>query len=68
MTLRQKTAEFLERPGVNNAILGVILFNAMLLGLETSGKVMAVAGPLVIALDIACLTIFVAEIAAKLFG
>ncbi|WP_333828899.1 ion transporter [Pararhodobacter sp.] len=68
MTLREKTAEFLERPIVRNGVIAVILFNALLLGLETSAEVMAVAGPVIIALDMACLAIFVMELALKMFA
>ena len=68
MTLREKTAQFLDRPAVQNAIVAVILFNAVVLGLETSQPVMAAAGPLILALDRICLAIFVAEITAKIFA
>ena len=68
MTLREKTAKFLERRIVQNGVIAVILFNALLLGLETSYEVMAVAGPLIIALDTACLAIFVAELSLKMFA
>jgi len=68
MTLREKTAEFLERRTVRNGIIAVILFNAVLLGMETSSEIMAVAGPLILALDAACLTVFVVEILLKLFA
>lgn len=68
MTLREKTAEFLERPSTRNVIVAVILFNAVVLGLETSISIMSVAGSLVVALDNLCLGIFVAEILAKLFA
>jgi voltage-gated sodium channel len=63
---RQNLADWLARPRVQNFIIGVILFNALLLGLETSVVVMADWGGLIVALDTACLAIFVAEIAAKL--
>ena len=66
--LRQRVAAFIDRPGVQNLILAVILFNAAILGLETSQTVMAQAGGLIALLDKICLTIFVAEIAAKLFA
>lgn len=49
-------------------ITGVILFNALILGLETSVAVMAAAGPLILFLDRLCLSIFVVEIAMKLFA
>ncbi len=64
--MRQTLADWLDKPIVRNAILGVILFNAILLGLETSDLAMAQAGPLIRALDLACLVIFVTEIGAKL--
>ena len=34
MTLRAKTARILDRDIVKNAIIGVIVFNAIILGLE----------------------------------
>ncbi|MFO7805597.1 MAG: ion transporter [Paracoccaceae bacterium] len=66
--MRQTISDFLDRPAVRWGIIGVILFNAVLLGLETSPQIMAVAGPLIIALDLACLTVFVIEIGLKLFA
>ena len=67
MTLRQKTAQFLETAVVRNSIICVILFNAVLLGLESSVTVMNFAGGLINKLDTICLSIFVLEIVAKLF-
>jgi voltage-gated sodium channel len=66
MTFRTRLQEFLDRPVVRNTILGVILFNAILLGMETSPTLMSRWGPLIVALDIACLAVFVVEIALKL--
>ena len=68
MTFRDRLRAFLERGSVRNFILGVILFNAAILGLETSDRAMERAGPLILALDRACLAIFVIEIAAKLYA
>lgn len=68
MTLRERVAVYLERDIVKNVIIGVIIFNAVILGLETSPGVMDAAGPLVVGLDKLCLAIFVLEIAAKLFA
>lgn len=65
---REKVGDWLERPWVRNVIIGVILFNAVILGLETSQTVMAQAGGLILTLDMICLAIFVAEIAAKLYA
>jgi voltage-gated sodium channel len=44
------------------------LFNAVLLGMETSPAIMSGAGPLIVALDRICLGIFVVELALKLFA
>ena len=67
-SLRARVARLVDRPAFQNAILGVILFNAVILGLETSDAAMAEAGALILLLDRLCLAIFVAEIALKLFG
>jgi len=66
-SLRGKTAALVTHRITRNVILGVIIFNAVILGLETSASVMQAAGPLILMLDTLCLTIFVVEIAAKLF-
>ncbi len=68
LSMRARVAAAIERALFRNFILGVILFNAVILGLETSDRVVAAAGPLVVALDTLCLAIFVTEIAAKLFA
>ncbi|MDZ4842285.1 MAG: ion transporter [Hyphomicrobium aestuarii] len=47
-------------------IIGVILINAVTLGLETSKSIMASFGPLLQAIDLLCLAIFIVEIVAKL--
>ncbi|MGB1751435.1 MAG: ion transporter, partial [Paracoccaceae bacterium] len=44
----------------------MILFNALLLGLETSQVAMAQFGTLIKMLDVLCLAIFVVELVAKL--
>ena len=66
--MRKTVAGWLERPFVRYGILGVIIFNAIILGLETSGATMARAGGLITMLDTLCLAIFVIELAAKLFA
>ncbi|WP_209426275.1 ion transporter [Pararhodobacter sp. SW119] len=68
MTNRERVARFLDQAWVRQGIIGVILFNAVLLGMETSYAIMDTAGPLIIALDTACLTVFVIEIALKLYS
>ena len=66
MTVRERLGAWIDQPRVRYTILGVILFNAVLLGLETSAPIMERFGPLIRALDLACLAVFVAEIGAKL--
>ena len=58
----------LESAHIRNFITGVILFNALILGLETSQIVMAKAGSIVEFLDRACLTVFVVELVVKLIA
>ena len=66
--MRQKLQTFIERQDVRNLILGVILFNAAILGLETAPGIMADYGTIIHWLDRACLLIFVLEILVKLFA
>ncbi|MDN5568394.1 MAG: ion transporter, partial [Paracoccus sp. (in: a-proteobacteria)] len=68
MSLRAKVDRIVHGGAGQGFIMGVILFNAVVLGLETSATVMARMGPLILFLDGLCLAIFVAEIAAKLFA
>ncbi len=68
MTARERVAKWLELPRVQNAIVMVIVFNAFVLGLETSDAVMAASGPLILFLDRVCLAIFVVELALKFFA
>ena len=65
---RQQVRAWIEQPRVQNAIIGLILVNAALLGLETSPAVMAAAGDLILGLDRAILAVFVAEIALRLYA
>jgi voltage-gated sodium channel len=67
MTLRDKTAAFLDTRFVRNGIIGVILFNAVLLGMETSVSIMNAAGSVIYALDRICLAIFVVELGLKFY-
>ena len=58
----------MESRGTTRVITAVIVFNAITLGLETSGSVMERMGPLLLILDEAVLAIFVVELLAKLFA
>jgi voltage-gated sodium channel len=65
--LRARLQAFIEHPRVQHVILALILVNAVTLGLETAPSVMAVAGDFILALDKAILSVFVAEIAIRLY-
>ncbi len=64
--MHQKLVTLLESSRFGNFILGVIIFNAILLGLETSKSFVAATGPIVGMLDNLCLAIFVVELLLKL--
>ncbi|WP_170335742.1 ion transporter [Ruegeria arenilitoris] len=68
MGIRQRLQGFVESAGFSQFITGVILINAVLLGMETSPSLMDKAGPVIVFLDSVCLAIFVAEIAMKLIS
>lgn len=57
-----------EHPNWERTILTIIVLNAVTLGLETSGTVMAQVGPFLLALNYIFLSIFVVEIAARLIA
>lgn len=65
--MRKKIQTFLESGPFGSFIMGVIIFNAGLLGLETSDRAVSVAGPLLNLLDEICLAIFVVELVLKMF-
>ena len=65
---RTRLARWIESPRVVGFIIGVILVNAVILGLETDRNLMARSGTLLVALDKACLVIFLLEITAKLLA
>ena len=68
MTLQDRIDIWLDQRWVTNLVVGVIIFNAILLGMETSENLMERAGGLIVSLDKACLSFFVVEILLKLFA
>lgn len=68
MALRQAIESWLDTERMRNLILAVILFNAVLLGMETSQTLMSRHGALVRALDLACLAFFVVELGLRIFA
>ena len=67
-TARHAVRGFVEKTAFVNFISVVIAVNAVTLGLETSGSVMAAAGGVLIVIDRIALAIFTVEIALKLFA
>ncbi|MGD9863699.1 MAG: ion transporter [Pseudodonghicola sp.] len=66
MFFRTRLEKFLEAAGFGRFITGVIMVNAVLLGMETSAELMGRAGHLIELLDKLCLAIFVIEIGLKM--
>ena len=65
---RIAVARWVEGARVQRFILVVILFNALLLGLETSPALMERAGGLIVSLDRICLLIFMVELGLKIWA
>ena len=65
---RARLAAWLESRPVRDTVMAVILFNAAVLGLETSDALMERAGGLIHTLDALCLAVFVAELVLKLYA
>lgn len=66
--LRTRLGAWIELPRVQWCVIAVILVNAATLGAETSPAAREAFGPWLRALDAAALTVFVAELAIKLFA
>ncbi len=65
---RIKLARWVESPRVSGFLIGLIVLNALILGLETNQELMARSGTLLIAIDKACLAVFFAELVCKLLA
>ena len=65
---RRRVGLFMESQETTRFIIAVIVFNAITLGLETSGSVMERFGPVLQFIDRTVLVLFVAELLAKLFA
>lgn len=67
ITARSKLQSIIETKAWNYSIISVILFNSLLLGLNTSTEIKASFSGLLNALDMLCLVIFTIELALRLF-
>jgi voltage-gated sodium channel len=65
---RLRLAEWIESRRIQHFIVGVILINALILGLETDHGLMARHGHTLLFLDKLCLVIFCAEILSRLLA
>jgi len=68
MNLREQIGTFIEAPKVQNLITGLIIVNAIVLGLETWEPAERRFGGVLHVVDAAILWVFVAEIAGKMIG
>lgn len=68
LSIRGRLRNFLEQPRVHNAILILIIFNAITLGIGTSKWVQGQMGGTLELIDRLVLSIFVLELALKLFA
>jgi voltage-gated sodium channel len=68
MTRAQALEIWLDSPKVKNTILAVIVFNAVILGLETSQAAMNIAGGLILLADRLCLGFFITELSLKIYA
>ena len=65
---RWKIAQWIESPRIRYTILGLIVLNALTLGLSTSERVSDAIGPLLTGFDNIVLWIFVAEMVIKIYA
>lgn len=67
-SLRRRAGDWIESRRIQNIIVGLITFNAITLGLETSAAMQQHIGELLYVAERAVLAVFVVEIAIKLFA
>jgi voltage-gated sodium channel len=68
LDLKDRVEAFWAQRWVQDVIIGLILVNAMLLGMETSPEIMENWGSIISTLDHSILAVFVVEIACLLFA
>src|SRR3546814_11791998 len=67
-TVRARLGAWVDSARVQRIVIGLILLNAVTLGLETSPTVMSTAGGWLLALDAAIVAVFPVEVALRLFA
>jgi voltage-gated sodium channel len=68
MTTRERTIQLIESKAFQHTIIGVIVFNAVTLGLETNDAIVERAGGVLHVLDRIVLGIFVVELLVRLYA
>lgn len=68
MSLQDKVRKLVETDRFTNAVMTVIIINAITLGLSTSESVMSSIGPIIEMVDDIALAIFVVELALKFYA
>lgn len=68
MALRERAVRLVEAPAFQRTIVGVIVFNAITLGLETSDAIVASVGGILHVLDRTVIGIFVVELLLRLYA
>lgn len=63
---RKRLGIWIESKPVQRFVVAVIVFNAVILGLETNGAIMERFGPVLKSLDLFCLIVFILELSAKM--
>ena len=64
---RSRLEQFIERPAVQRSVLLLIVINAVILGMQTSASLVASWGEVLRVLDTLILSVFVLEIAARIY-
>ena len=65
---REKVKNFVESNAFQNTIIGLIVFNSITIGMETSSTVMSSFGNKLLLIDKIILAVFVIEISLKLYA
>ncbi len=65
---RRRASTLIESTPVQGFVIGVILLNALVMGLETSASIMASIGTTLKLIDRLCLVVFLVEIAIKFYA
>ncbi len=67
-TLRERIGAWVDSPLVQRFVIGLIVLNAITLGLETSPAAMSAVGPFLTTLDSAIVAVFAVEVGLRLFA